>query len=46
MGKEGNYKEKIEMFLVSIVIGACFFMMGYSFVNSYEESEYIACHIE
>ena len=35
-------KSKIEMSLVSIIIGACFFIIGYHYINMFENNNYVS----
>lgn len=35
-------KSKIEMALVSIIIGACFFIIGYNYINMFENNNYVS----
>jgi len=39
-------KSKIEMSLVSIIIGACFFIIGYHYINIFENNNYVSCEKE
>lgn len=43
---ESERKSKIEMSLVSIIIGACFFMIGYHYINIFENNNYVSCNKE
>ena len=44
--EEKGIKNKIEMSLVSIIIGVCFFMIGYHYINTFENNNYVSCKKE